>query len=83
VVEKEMLPWTEVKFKVGSLGKGMFIGVSTLKAIERKNCENLVEEEGSYYLSSRGAILPQLEEEKRKHIPSMAYATGDEITVKR
>jgi hypothetical protein len=35
VVEKEMLPGTEIKFKVVNLGKGMFIGVSTMKVIHQ------------------------------------------------
>jgi hypothetical protein len=39
-------------------------------------------EEGSYYLSSRGDILP-FDQERRKQAQRMPYHTGDEISVRR
>lgn len=37
VVEKEMVAGTEIKLRVSNLGKGMFIGVSTMRAIHHNN----------------------------------------------
>jgi hypothetical protein len=36
VIEKEILTGTEIKFKVINIGKGMFIGISSLEVIEAK-----------------------------------------------
>lgn len=79
-VERELTPGVEIRFKVGALGKGMFIGVTPLRVLEARKLERCVCEKGSYYLTHRGDIVPVDHSLQLSRLP---FAAGDEVSVRR